>query len=48
MKLLLLDLDDTLVDDRSAMRTAFAAFLAFHGPALPEVCLLYTSDAADE
>jgi putative hydrolase of the HAD superfamily len=37
MRLLLLDLDDTLVDDRSAVRTAFASFLAFHGPALQDV-----------
>lgn len=35
--LLLLDLDDTLIDDRSAMRGAFEAFLAFHGPVLQEV-----------
>jgi FMN phosphatase YigB (HAD superfamily) len=36
MKLLLLDLDDTLVDDHSAVRAAFSAFVAFHAPALRE------------
>jgi putative hydrolase of the HAD superfamily len=30
MKLLLLDLDDTLVDDRSAVQAAFGAFVEFH------------------
>lgn len=31
MKALLLDLDDTLLDDRTAIRIALDAFLAFHG-----------------
>lgn len=34
MKAMLLDLDDTLLDDSAASKAAFSAFLAFHAPQL--------------
>jgi putative hydrolase of the HAD superfamily len=40
VKGLLIDLDDTLVDDRAATRVAFGAFLAHHAPGADEAAAL--------